>query len=200
VGTGAIINQVWLQQDMQLPKQAFSHARVLIVGDLMLDRYWFGSTSRISPEAPVPVVKVAATEERPGGAGNVALNAASLGANVCLIGVVGRDEAAESLKNFLEKQSVECRFVADANRSTITKLRVLSQHQQLIRLDFDELISPIHAEELLRLYHAALEGSDVVVLSDYAKGTLSQTPELIRIARAAGKPEGRHQDRRSQHR
>jgi D-beta-D-heptose 7-phosphate kinase/D-beta-D-heptose 1-phosphate adenosyltransferase len=116
----------------------FDAAHVLVVGDLMLDRYWHGDTSRISPEAPVPVVRVGEAEERAGGAGNVALNIAALGAHATLLGLTGQDEASEALKKLLRKQGVACDFEQVLESATITKLRVLSRHQQLIRLDFDD--------------------------------------------------------------
>ena len=123
---------------MKITYPEFKQARVLVVGDIMLDRYWHGATSRISPEAPVPVVKVDTIEERPGGAGNVALNVASLGAHASLIGLTGADEASHALEQKLRSADINCQFVRDESVATITKLRVISRHQQLIRLDFED--------------------------------------------------------------
>ena len=123
---------------MKLTLPRFDQARVLVVGDVMLDRYWHGATSRISPEAPVPVVRIGQVEDRPGGAGNVALNIASLGAPAWLIAATGDDEAADALQTRLQAAGVFCDFARMPDAPTITKLRVISQHQQLIRLDHEE--------------------------------------------------------------
>ena len=123
----------------------FSQARVLVAGDVMLDRYWTGPTSRISPEAPVPVVRIRTNEVRAGGAANVALNIASLGASVQLMGVVGRDEAATLLGEAVRARGVQPDFLVAPDQPTITKLRVLSRNQQLIRLDFEESLSAVDA-------------------------------------------------------
>lgn len=171
---------------MNLPD--FSKTRVLIVGDLMLDRYWKGSTARISPEAPVPVVKVGDSEDRPGGAANVALNAASLGANVTLMGLCGDDPSATLLTEKLQAAEVQCHFVCVPGLDTITKLRVMSRNQQLIRLDFEQDFSTIDKTELLAKYLNALEDTDIVVLSDYAKGCLSESLTMIKAARERGIP------------
>jgi D-beta-D-heptose 7-phosphate kinase/D-beta-D-heptose 1-phosphate adenosyltransferase len=171
---------------MQLPN--YSQAQVLVLGDLMLDRYWHGATSRISPEAPVPVVHVNHDEQRPGGAGNVALNIASLGAKVSLLGFTGQDEAAAALESVLKQSGVLCLFQAVPDRPTITKLRVMSRHQQLIRLDFEDGFHQVDFELLLHHYHAELMLSGVVVLSDYGKGTLSRVQPFIQLARQFNKP------------
>jgi D-beta-D-heptose 7-phosphate kinase/D-beta-D-heptose 1-phosphate adenosyltransferase len=171
---------------MQLPN--YSAARVLVVGDLMLDRYWHGPTSRISPEAPVPVVHVKQDEQRAGGAGNVALNIAALGAKVSLLGFTGEDEAAVALETLLKKSGVLCLFQGIPNHPTITKLRVMSRHQQLIRLDFEDGFQDVDSDTLLHQYHAELMQSQVVVLSDYGKGTLSQVQPFIRLAKQLKKP------------
>jgi D-beta-D-heptose 7-phosphate kinase/D-beta-D-heptose 1-phosphate adenosyltransferase len=171
---------------MQLPN--YSTARVLVVGDLMLDRYWHGPTSRISPEAPVPVVHVKQDEQRAGGAGNVALNIAALGAKVSLLGFTGEDEAAVALETLLKKSGVLCLFQGIPNHPTITKLRVMSRHQQLIRLDFEDGFQDVDSDTLLHQYHAELMQSQVVVLSDYGKGTLSQVQPFIRLAKQLKKP------------
>ncbi len=167
---------------MQDISRAFASARVLVCGDLMLDRYWHGTTSRISPEAPVPVVRVDATEDRPGGAANVALNAAVLGARVRLAGVVGRDATAEALEAALGVHGVVCDFQRESGYPTITKLRVLSQHQQLLRCDFEGPSGETPALSPRCLPRA--EPEPVVVLSDYAKGALRSAHLLIEAAAA----------------
>lgn len=172
---------------MTLAIPAFEKARVLVVGDVMLDRYWSGATSRISPEAPVPVVHVKGNEERPGGAANVALNIAALGGKPCLLGYIGDDEAGLALESVLQSRGVETRFIRSATLPTITKLRVMSRHQQLIRLDFEEGFAGQDHTDLQQHYRELLEGVDVVVLSDYRKGTLEQARDLIALAREAGK-------------
>ncbi|WNB76042.1 bifunctional D-glycero-beta-D-manno-heptose-7-phosphate kinase/D-glycero-beta-D-manno-heptose 1-phosphate adenylyltransferase HldE [Methylomonas koyamae] len=171
---------------MQLPN--YSNARVLVVGDLMLDRYWHGPTSRISPEAPVPVVHVKQDEFRAGGAGNVALNIAALGGKVSVLGFTGEDQAANALEKLLKDAGVLCLFQAIPNYPTITKLRVMSRHQQLIRLDFEDGFHQIDSDPLLHLYHAELMQSQVAVLSDYGKGTLNKVQQFIALARQLRKP------------
>ncbi|MEF8792420.1 bifunctional D-glycero-beta-D-manno-heptose-7-phosphate kinase/D-glycero-beta-D-manno-heptose 1-phosphate adenylyltransferase HldE [Thiohalorhabdus sp.] len=171
---------------MRLPD--FSRARLLVAGDLMLDRYWSGGTGRISPEAPVPVVRVEGEEVRPGGAGNVALNAAALGASVRLLGFTGDDTEADALAESLTAGGVDCRFLREPAIPTLVKLRVLSRHQQLIRLDFEEGFAACDVDALGDRFANELAGSDAVVLSDYGKGTLADVGGLIERARAAGKP------------
>jgi D-beta-D-heptose 7-phosphate kinase / D-beta-D-heptose 1-phosphate adenosyltransferase len=169
----------------------FTRAKVLVAGDVMLDRYWTGPTQRISPEAPVPVVRIQKNESRPGGAANVALNTAALGAKTRLLGVVGRDEPAKLLREGLDRGAVVTAFLETAERPTITKLRVLSRNQQLIRLDFEESLSQVGAfnrKALVQQFKAALEDSLCVILSDYGKGTLADVTELIAAARGARKP------------
>jgi D-beta-D-heptose 7-phosphate kinase/D-beta-D-heptose 1-phosphate adenosyltransferase len=166
----------------------FTRARVLIVGDVMLDRYWSGNTSRISPEAPVPVVHIQQTEERPGGAGNVALNTVAVGSHTTLLGICGEDSAGDFLEQKLRASKVNCFFQRLANVPTITKLRVLSLHQQLIRLDFEEPFHTIDADALIDSFKIQLANANIVILSDYAKGCLRYAPELIRLARAANVP------------
>ena len=130
---------------MQLTVPRFDQAQLLVVGDVMLDRYWHGDTARISPEAPVPVVRIESHEDRPGGAANVALNIAALGAGVRVVGLVGRDEPAEVLRQRLAAAGINCAFVEAASEPTITKLRIISRSQQLIRLDMEKRFSPSHA-------------------------------------------------------
>lgn len=173
---------------MKIDIPDFSKCSVLVVGDLMLDRYWHGPTSRISPEAPVPVVNIQATEERPGGAGNVALNIASLGAKATVLGWVGDDEPATVLENQLTARGVQCRFLPVSEHATVTKLRIISRHQQLIRLDFEDGFAAAEHGRLQEVYADMIAGHDLVILSDYGKGTLTDTASLIRLARQAGKP------------
>jgi len=154
----------------------------------MLDRYWHGTTSRISPEAPVPVLHVQHQEERPGGAGNVALNIAALGSKVTLVGVTGQDEAANNLLKLLTTQGIHCAFIQLENTPTITKLRALSRHQQLLRLDFENEFSALSPQTIYHYLQTFLAQINVVVLSDYGKGTLADPTTLISAARAAHKP------------
>ncbi len=173
---------------MKIQIPAFDRARVLVVGDVMLDRYWHGATSRISPEAPVPVVHVGQSEERAGGAANVALNISSLGAQTCLLGITGDDDAADALEALLGGAGIKCALQRIADTPTVTKLRVISRHQQLIRLDFEDGFAAVNTDAMLQTYRQELENCDVVVLSDYGKGTLAQIEQLIAAARDAGKP------------
>jgi D-beta-D-heptose 7-phosphate kinase / D-beta-D-heptose 1-phosphate adenosyltransferase len=173
---------------MKMPIPCFDRGRVLIVGDVMLDRYWHGVTSRISPEAPVPVVHVGKSEERPGGAANVALNTAVLGSRTRLLGVTGDDEAAGSLEAQLAAAGIDCRFQKLSHTPTVAKLRVISRHQQLIRLDFEDRFQDIDAGRLLAEFRRGLADCDVVVFSDYGKGTLADVTAMITAARHAGKP------------
>jgi rfaE bifunctional protein kinase chain/domain len=170
---------------MSLPD--FSSARVLVVGDVMLDRYWFGEVSRISPEAPVPVVHVGRTEERPGGAANVARNVAALGAQVSLLSVAGQDEAGDSLARLLAGENVNVVLHRDADLDTTIKLRVVGRQQQLLRIDFET--TPGHEVLLNKLndFERMLGESDVVILSDYGKGGLKHIGQMIAMARGAGK-------------
>lgn len=172
---------------MKIELPSLSEANVLVVGDLMLDRYWHGDTSRISPEAPVPVVKVDEAEERAGGAGNVALNISALGAQASLMGFTGDDEQCGALEKLLTPVGIDCIFDKLAGAATITKLRVLSRHQQLIRLDFEDGFESQKADNLLKSFQSQLEQAGAVVLSDYGKGTLRQVQEFIQLARKAGK-------------
>ena len=167
---------------MKVDIPAFNQASVLVVGDIMLDRYWYGPTQRISPEAPVPVVKINQDEDRPGGAANVALNIASMGGKVTLTGITGDDEAASTLEKHLNAMDVACKFDRNSDIPTITKLRVMSRNQQLIRLDFEESMSHVDKSNLVTNVEALVAQHDVMLLSDYAKGTLSDVQQLIKIA------------------
>ncbi|HFD6681629.1 TPA: bifunctional D-glycero-beta-D-manno-heptose-7-phosphate kinase/D-glycero-beta-D-manno-heptose 1-phosphate adenylyltransferase HldE [Providencia alcalifaciens] len=173
---------------MKVTLPDYKQAGVLVVGDVMLDRYWHGPTNRISPEAPVPVVKVTMVEERPGGAANVAMNIASLGANSRLVGLTGIDDAAKALTENLNGVNVRCDFVAIPTHPTITKLRVLSRNQQLIRLDFEEGFENVDAQPMLERIEQALPHIGALVLSDYAKGALAEVENMIALANKAGVP------------
>lgn len=172
---------------MKLSMPRFDQASVLVVGDVMLDRYWHGGTSRISPEAPVPVVRVEQIEDRPGGAANVALNIAALGAPVALLGVTGLDEAAQSLEQKLSAAGVKSHFQQLAEQPTIVKLRVMSRHQQLLRMDFEESFNT-DTQALAQQVEHLLDGVKVLVLSDYGKGALKNHQTLVQLARAKGIP------------
>ncbi|HEX7642061.1 MAG TPA: D-glycero-beta-D-manno-heptose-7-phosphate kinase [Burkholderiaceae bacterium] len=162
-------------------------ARILVAGDVMLDRYWFGDVDRISPEAPVPVVRIGKRDERLGGAANVARNAAALGAQVGLLGVVGKDEPGDSLERMLTDLKIASHLQRDPSIATIVKLRVLSRQQQLLRIDFEEAPTEVVLKTKLTQFNALLNGNDVIVLSDYAKGGLVDVAAMIAAARTAGK-------------
>ncbi len=161
-------------------------ARVMVVGDVMLDRYWSGATSRISPEAPVPVVRVAGSEDRAGGAANVAANAVAVGAHAILVGLVGDDADAASLEACCARAGIDAHLQRTASRTTL-KLRVLAQHQQLLRLDFERSADEA-ALVVTPALAALLSGVGALVLSDYAKGALADPQSWIALARRAGKP------------
>jgi D-glycero-beta-D-manno-heptose-7-phosphate kinase len=169
-------------------KERFQRAHVLVVGDAMLDRYWFGAVERISPEAPVPVVRVNREEERLGGAANVALNVKAVGAGATLLTVVGDDEPAGRLRRLLSERGVRSLLGSDPKLHTIVKLRVIGRAQQLIRLDFES--QPDHEVLALMLsdYERVLPEHDAVLFSDYGKGGLTHIPRMIELARQAGKP------------
>ncbi|HEX8956197.1 MAG TPA: D-glycero-beta-D-manno-heptose-7-phosphate kinase [Burkholderiaceae bacterium] len=162
-------------------------ARILVAGDVMLDRYWFGDVDRISPEAPVPVVRIGKRDERLGGAANVARNAAALGAQVGLLGVVGRDEPGDSLERMLTELKIASHLQRDPSIATIVKLRVLGRQQQLLRIDFEEAPTEVVLKTKLTQFNTLLGGNDVIVLSDYAKGGLADVATMIAAARTAGK-------------
>lgn len=168
---------------MHLYMPNFERARILVVGDVMLDRYWHGMSNRISPEAPVPVVKVDQTEDRPGGGANVALNMAALGAHVSLVGVVGNDKEGQILEGFIRAAGVESHLLVSTTKPTVTKLRVVSRHQQLLRMDFEEKFDISDSLGLANKAKALLANTDVLILSDYAKGSLQDCQNIIRVAR-----------------
>ena len=163
-----------------------STARVLVIGDVMLDRYWFGQTGRISPEAPVPVVQMEDSEDRPGGAANVALNLAALGLRPTLVGMVGTDDAGDQIGHELANAGVNAQLVRVPERPTITKLRVLARHQQLLRVDFERPFNDVDPAAMEAAVAAVIGDADVVILSDYAKGALADPQRFVRMAREAG--------------
>jgi len=165
----------------------FQQTRILVVGDVMLDRYWFGDSERISPEAPVPIVQVAKIDERLGGAANVARNVAALGAQTSLLGVVGIDEAGTRVSELLLASGVDSHLEQDAKVPTTVKLRVIARQQQLIRLDFEEAPSAAALEHKLARFEALLGAVDAVILSDYGKGALDQVVTMILQAKAKQK-------------
>jgi D-glycero-beta-D-manno-heptose-7-phosphate kinase len=168
-------------------REQFAKTKLLVVGDVMLDRYWFGDSDRISPEAPVPVVQVSKVDERLGGAANVARNVAALGANTTILGVVGEDEAGNRISELLKQSGVNSQLEVDPKVPTTVKLRVIARQQQLIRLDFEETPSQTALEQKLARFEKALGSADVLVLSDYGKGALSQVAAMIEYARAQNK-------------
>ena len=165
----------------------FSKTHVVVAGDVMLDRYLFGSTGRISPEAPVPVVHVQETDDRPGGAANVAVNLASLGVSTRLVGVVGKDDAADSLRAVLKSRDIHCDFHVVEDRPTVTKTRVQSRGQQLIRLDQEDATA-MPGDEVVNVLKQSIDGAGAVVLSDYGKGALADISTMIAVCREAGVP------------
>ena len=164
-------------------------ARVLVVGDVMLDRYWYGEVERVSDEAPVQIVKIESkrTKETPGGAANVAANAAALGANVALLSVVGDDEAGRTLAKLLERARVDAKLHYDGDVPTTVKLRVIGRQQQMLRIDFET--PPSHEVLLDKLadYERMISDRNVIILSDYGKGGLTHIARMIELARAQGK-------------
>jgi len=166
---------------------AWDSARILIVGDVMLDRYWFGEVNRISPEAPVPVVRVERREERLGGAANVARNTASLGAKTALLGVTGDDEPARVMENMLREMGIDSHLNRDPSIATIVKLRVIGRQQQLVRIDFEEAPTDTVLRDKLTQFNSLVADYDVIVFSDYAKGGLVNVAEMIATAKKLGK-------------
>lgn len=168
--------------------EGLAKARVLVVGDAMLDRYWFGGVDRISPEAPVPVVRITREENRLGGAANVAMNVSTLGAQCTLLTVVGDDDAGRSLRALLEKQGIRAVLGTDAQLQTVVKLRVIGRSQQLLRIDFENKPDHEVLQSLLADYERLLPQHDLVLMSDYGKGGLTHVGQMIERARDAGKP------------
>jgi rfaE bifunctional protein kinase chain/domain len=168
-------------------REQFSKTRLLVVGDVMLDRYWFGDTKRISPEAPVPIVQVGKIDERLGGAANVARNVAALGAQTTILGIAGNDEPGKRVVELLKASGVDSQLEIDAKVPTIVKLRVIARQQQLIRLDFEETPSEQALAHKLERFEKLVGSADVVILSDYGKGALGQVAHMIEQARAQKK-------------
>ena len=177
-----------MMRDVNTLKTRLNKARVLVVGDVMLDRYWFGDVSRISPEAPVPIAKIDHIDQRAGGAANVARNIVALGGQVVLLSVIGDDEAGDQLQQLMQHNQVQTHFLRDKTIATTVKLRVVARNQQLIRLDFED--APTHEvlNSVTRQYRDLLADCDVVILSDYGKGGLTHVTTMIEWARQAGKP------------
>lgn len=167
---------------MKILLSKLQQAKVLVIGDVMLDQYWHGSTKRISPEAPVPVVQIQQEELRAGGAANVAVNIATLNGKVDLIGAVGQDEAAKKLENKILENAVHPYFVTHSDKPTITKLRVMSRHQQLIRLDFEDQTMNVNQNDLLNTIKKQLSEINMIILSDYKKGVLAHAQAIIQLA------------------
>jgi rfaE bifunctional protein kinase chain/domain len=167
---------------------SFRSARLLVVGDVMLDRYWFGEVSRISPEAPVPVVKIGRIEERLGGAANVARNVSALGAHVHLLSVVGEDEAGAALDRLLKEEEIAAALHRDPGIATTIKLRVVGRQQQLVRVDFENEPGHEVLASSLEEFERLLPDANLVILSDYGKGGLAHIGRMIELAKAMGKP------------
>lgn len=167
--------------------QKLSQAKILVVGDVMLDRYWHGDTGRISPEAPVPVVKVSKLEDKAGGAANVAKNIAYLDGQVSLLGIIGNDDNGSSLQALLKSEKINSQLITQDDAPTIAKMRVISRHQQVVRLDLEETFLQAHSELLLNKLSEIVDDFDVVLFSDYNKGSLAKISEMIQVAKAAGK-------------
>lgn len=176
----------------QITRDIFSNINALVVGDVMLDRYWFGSVDRISPEAPVPVLSVTKQETRAGGAANVAHNLLALGANTHLLSVVGDDDAGREIKQIIDQYSdadrVTTSLKVDQSIDTIVKLRMMSQNQQLLRADFEQEPSDEVLAQCLSDFEGALSNADVIILSDYGKGGLRHVAKMIELAKAQNVP------------
>lgn len=172
---------------MRINQEALSNAKILVVGDVMLDRYWYGSVERISPEAPVPIVQVEKEEDRIGAAANVAYNVVSLGAKASLLSVIGEDAVGQELKRLIAQSGIEGHLHFDQEMKTTVKLRVIGRHQQLIRIDFE---SPPQREvlaSLTDLFSQLLPSQDCILFSDYGKGGLAHISNMISLAKAANK-------------
>lgn len=167
-------------------RERVAASSVVVVGDVMLDRYWFGEVERISPEAPVPVVKIGRSEERPGGAANVARNVAALGARATLLSVTGDDEAGATLARLVESEGVQTSFYRDPALATTVKLRVIGRQQQLLRIDFETAPSHEALATKLAEFDRLIDGQELVILSDYGKGGLAHIATMIERAKSAG--------------
>lgn len=176
------------QNITSVSRESLSRSRVLVVGDVMLDRYWYGAVDRISPEAPVPVVRITREEERCGGAANVAFNAASLGAQATLLTVVGDDEPSHKLEALVAKTGIRTQFGRDAQLKTTVKLRVIGRQQQLLRLDFENTPKSEVLASQTAAFSRLLPEHDAILFSDYGKGGLAHVSDMIARARALSKP------------
>lgn len=176
-----------LSYDINKLIHAHSQKKILVVGDVMLDRYWFGNVTRISPEAPVPIAQITNSQDRPGGAANVANNIASLSSSVSLLSIVGNDDTAKHLTKLLEDLAITTLFTIDESIKTTLKLRILSKNQQLMRVDFEHLPTAIALDELFDKYTRVLDQFDIIVFSDYGKGTLTQATQMIELAKQRNK-------------
>lgn len=169
-------------------RDRLARCRVLVVGDAMLDRYWFGEVERISPEAPVPVVKVSETEDRLGGAANAARNVAAIGAQAGLLAVLGGDDAGRAIERLVTESSIRPHLHTDPSLATTVKVRVIGRRQQVVRVDFESVpeaeVLAAHLDE----YAALLPEYHAVLLSDYGKGGLTHIARMIELARAARLP------------
>lgn len=179
--------QISMMEQNSIEKEKIQNASILVVGDAMLDRYWFGDALRISPEAPVPVVKVKRCDERLGGAANVARNSATVGAKTSLLAVVGDDEAGEVITRLLEKDHVRPYLHKDPSATTTVKLRILAQHQQMLRTDFESDINRKSLDLHESIYSRLLPQHDLIILSDYGKGGLGRVSKIIEEGRKLGK-------------
>ena len=177
---------------MNLPKppvskEQLAQAKVLVVGDVMLDRYWYGAVDRISPEAPVPVVRITREENRLGGCANVAFNAVSVGAQASLLSVVGDDEASHLLQDLIAKSGITPYFGRDAQLKTTVKLRIIGRQQQLLRVDFENTPQNEVLSSQTQQFMQLLADHPVVLFSDYGKGGLAHVTDMIAAARKANK-------------
>ena len=170
-----------------LSKEQLAQAKVLVVGDVMLDRYWYGAVDRISPEAPVPVVRITREENRLGGCANVAFNAVSVGAQASLLSVVGDDEASHLLQDLIAKSGITPYFGRDAQLKTTVKLRVIGRQQQLLRVDFENTPQNEVLSSQTQQFMQLLPDHPVVLFSDYGKGGLAHVTDMIAAARKANK-------------
>ncbi len=168
-------------------KDSIAQAKVLVVGDAMLDRYWYGNVDRISPEAPVPVMRVTRIEERIGAAANVAFNVVSMGGQASLLSVVGMDDASRKLEDLVSQTGIQSHFAHDPQLQTTVKLRAIGRQQQLLRMDFESIPKTDTLKVQTKLFSSLLPLHDVVLFSDYAKGGLGHIVDMISIARQAGK-------------
>ena len=168
------------------PLEQIQDKKILVIGDLILDRYWFGDVSRISPEAPVPVVRVVKKEDRLGGAGNVARNVISLGAQATLTGIVGVDEGGEKIQRLADEVGINTALSLDQQINTTLKMRILGRKQQMLRVDFEHEPTEHSLKDLYANLEELIPAHDIVVLSDYAKGVLKHVDSIINVAKQHG--------------